>query len=319
MKLLAADIGGTYSRLAWSSDAGERVEEIVVENTDYPALEAVIAHALTHFRALGQRIDRMTLAVPGPVHSDPVMLTNIRWQLSRAAIQARFNVGELRVVNDFQAAALGAVLEPFERLKVLNPGTPDDGPVVVAGAGTGLGLAWLPHNDLDTLPQATEGGHADFAPLGETQRQFQLYLAERFGHVSYERILSGDGLVDAYAFLAGVDTPHLTPAEVHGLADRGDAIATAALRLFVDVFAAYAGNLALSFNPTGGIYLCGGLTIHLADWFEPTAFQLAFTAKGRMASMVRRIPVFLVTRHNTGLAGALRIGRHSTRQTHEQQ
>ncbi len=113
----------------------------------------------------GQPIERMTLAVPGPVHTDPVMLTNIRWQFSRDALKSRFNVAELVVVNDFQAAALGAVLEPYERLKVLNAATPDDGPVVVAGAGTGLGMAWLPRNTLNGLPQATEGGHIDFAPL----------------------------------------------------------------------------------------------------------------------------------------------------------
>lgn len=318
MKLLAADIGGTYSRLAWSADTGKRVAELVVENADFASLESVIAHALEHFQAVGQAIDRMALALPGPVHSDPIVLTNIHWQVSRPAIRTRFDVAELRIVNDFQAAALGAVLEPFERLKVLNSGTPDDGPVVVAGAGTGLGMAWIARNELNALPQATEGGHVDFAPTNETQQRLLSHLSERFGHVSYERILSGDGLVDSYAFLAGANTTSRKPAEIHDLAKRGDATAIAALRLFVDVFAAYAGNLALSFNPTGGIYLCGGLAIRLAEWFEPTAFGIEFTAKGRMAETVRRIPVFLVTRQNTGLAGALRLARLPIEQTHEQ-
>ena len=84
------------------------------------------------------------------------------------------------------------------------------------------------------------------------------------------------------------------------------------------MFAAYAGNLALSFNPTGGIYLCGGLSAHLADWFDPTAFQARFSAKGRMAEMAKQIPVFLVTRHNTGLAGAMRLAIQNTGQNHEQ-
>lgn len=319
MKVLAADIGGTYSRIAWCRENDSQVDEVIVENAAFAALEDVLDHALGQFDAAGARIDHMTLAVPGPVHADPVVLTNIEWQFSRAALGRRFNVGRLDIVNDFQAAALGAVLEPADRLKVLNPGSPDQGPVVVTGAGTGLGMAWFARSTLDSPPQATEGGHMDFAPQDATQQRLHHHLAARFGHVSYERLLSGAGLVDTYAFFADAHTPRRTPAQIHALADRDDAHAVATLRLFVEVFATYAGNLALSFNPTGGIYLCGGLTIHLADWFDTSAFQRHFTARGRMAETVRRIPVFLVTRQNTGLAGAIRLARLSTGQTNEQQ
>jgi glucokinase len=318
MRLLAADIGGTYSRIAWQDDHDGRDERIVLENARFGAFEEVLEHALQSFGTRDQAIDRMALAVPGPVHSDPVVLTNIAWTLSRAALKRDFGVGDLTIANDFQAAALGAVLEPFEHLKVLNPGTPDDGPVVVAGAGTGLGMSWLPRRDLDLAPHPTEGGHVDFAPQDDVQRGLFETLSGRFGHVSYERILSGDGLVDAYTHIADVHHEAPTPRRIHALAGRGDEHAVAAVRLFGDVFAAYAGNLALSFNPTGGIYLCGGLAAHLAAWFDPPGFQLRFAAKGRMADTVKRIPVFLVTRHNTGLAGAIRLARQNTGQNHEQ-
>jgi len=308
MAWLAADIGGTYSRLAWlDSTTGALEAEQVFENARFDSLEAVIDEGRAARGRGGEPIERMVLAVPGPVHQDPITLTNIRWQLRRETLRACFQAGELMIVNDFQAAALGAVNEPYESLKVLNAATPDDGPVVVAGAGTGLGMAWLPARDYPGLPRATEGGHLDFAP--NDARQLALYraLAERHGHVSYERIVSGEGLLNGYRFIAGSGASADTPAKIVDLAGRGDAHAAEAVQLFVAVFAAYAGNLALAFNPSGGIYLCGGLSVHLADWFEPGAFMAAFAAKGRMAGVVRRIPVFLVTRHDTGLAGAKRI------------
>jgi glucokinase len=181
--------------------------------------------------------------------------------------------------------------------------------VVVAGAGTGLGMAWLAQTGSGVLPRATEGGHLDFAPNNERELALYRWLAGRFGHVSYERILSGGGLVDTYRFIAGSAAGVERPAQIAALARQADPAATQALRLFVEIFAAYTGNLALAFNPTAGIYLCGGLSAHLAHWFEPTAFMAAFAAKGRMAGVVRRIPVFLVTRHDSGLAGAKNIAR----------
>lgn len=313
MMSLAADIGGTYSRLAWSGDAVAAAgAEQAFNNADFPSLEAVIDRALAEQGCAGRSIDSMVLAVPGPVRGDTVKLTNIDWTLHRGTLQQRYRTSRLVIVNDFQAAALGASAEPFEHLKQLNAATPDNGPVVVAGAGTGLGMAWLPRADLSDLPVATEGGHLDFAPNNAAELELYRWLGERYGHVSYERILSGDGLLDTYRFVAGDTAPAQSPQQINGLAGRGDSHATAAIRLFVDVFASYAGNLALAFNPTGGIYLCGGLAAHLAAWFDPPVFGLRFAAKGRMSDVVRRIPVFLVTRHGSGLHGAKLILERST-------
>jgi len=308
MTSLAADIGGTYSRLAWSGGGTTAsANEQSFNNAEFDSLEAVIDRGLSMLGGSGKPIDRMVLAVPGPVHDDPIRLTNIDWQLRRESLKTRFQTTQLQIVNDFQAAALGAINEPFERLKILNAGVPGEGPVVVAGAGTGLGMAWLPARDHERLPQATEGGHLDFAPNNAKQLALYRRLAERYGHVSYERILSGDGLLDGYRDLAGSSAHASSPAAVAAAANQGDRVAVEAVQQFIDVFAAYAGNLALAFNPAGGIYLCGGLTVHLADWFDPTAFTHEFTAKGRMTEVVRRIPVYLVTRHDAGLAGASRI------------
>lgn len=305
MSFIAADIGGTYSRFAWSENGGLReMRTEVLENAHFDSLEAAIAHALQALGVEDPPPALMVLAVPGPVHQEPVQLTNIDWRADRLGIQRRFGVARVEIVNDFQAAALGAVREPYERLQILHTATPDEGPRVVAGAGTGLGMAWLCDDRLDVLPRATEGGHLDFAPGNETELALYRRLAERYGHVSYERLLSGDGLVDTYRHFAGDSASAATPAAVVAEAAARHAAARTAIETFVAIFAAYAGNLALLFNPTGGIYLCGGLTVHLGDRLQGSGFSTRYVAKGRMAEMVRRIPVFLVNRHDTGLAGA---------------
>ena len=319
MSYLAADIGGTYSRLAWygANDAQEAHEQ-VFNNADFDSLEAVLDQGRTLSGVTGRSLEHMVLAVPGPVHDDPVRLTNINWQFERAALQERYQAERLTVVNDFQAAALGAVSAPPDSLKTLNAGEKAVGPVVVTGAGTGLGMAWFPGTPGLDLPRATEGGHLDFAPASPQQLALYRWLADRYGHVSYERILSGNGLVDTYRQITADESGAAEPAQIAALARQGDASASQALRVFVEVFAAFAGNLALAFNPTGGIYLCGGLTAHLADWFDVEIFLAAYAAKGRMRAVVQRIPVYLVSRHDTGLTGAKMIAKNFTGQIHEQ-
>jgi glucokinase len=310
MNLIAADIGGTYSRFAWTDGGPAReLPTQVLKNADFESLEAAIAQALQGLGVADRAIDLMVLALPGPVHDDPVTLTNIDWRADRLTLQRRFDIARLQIVNDFQAAALGAVQQPYERLEVLNPATPDAGPRVVAGAGTGLGMAWLCDDRLDRLPQATEGGHLDFAPGSDTEVALYRRLAARYGHVSYERILSGDGLVDTYRHFAGDSAAAATPEAIVAQAREHHAAARQAIETFVAIFAAYAGNLALVFNPGGGIYLCGGLTAHLAEWFDAGLFQARYAAKGRMSAVVQRVPVFLVSRHDTGLTGAVSIAR----------
>jgi glucokinase len=307
---LAADIGGTYSRFAWFGEHDSALPtEQVFANADFDSLEAVIDHGRASLGKTGEPVGTMVLALPGPVAQDPVQLTNIDWRIQRNTLNRRFGVRRLTLINDFQAAALGAVNEPFELLKVLNPAPPDDAPVVVTGAGTGLGMAWFARRSQPALPQATEGGHLDFAPTNAEQATLHQALARRYGHVSYERILSGPGLVETYRHFAGDAAQAETPAQVTALAHSGDDHAAATVRCFVAVFAAYAGNLALAFNCAGGLYLCGGLTAHLADWFDPEGFTTVFTDKGRMSTVARRIPVYLVTRADTGLAGALQVAR----------
>lgn len=309
---IAADIGGTNSRVALVDDGGEPAVYRFA-NAGFANLEAVIAAACRRHGRDDSAIAAMVLALPGPVHRDPVRLTNIDWEISRDALGRRFGGARVLLVNDFQAAAVGAMGVPESERLVLNPAPADNGPVVVTGAGTGLGMAWLPHADHDGLPHATEGGHMDFGPGNAREADLYAWLAERYGHVSYERIVSGQGLVDTDHFLRGRIDPSLSAPDVVAAARNADPVARDAVGLFIDVYAAYAGNLALAFQPTGGILLCGGVTTHLAAWFDPERVRRRYTDKGRLRDAVARIPLALVPSHDAGLEGAVRLLDRQTR------
>ena len=306
MNFLAADIGATHSRLAWVH--GEAVATANYRNADFTDLYQVISRFLQEQGVAGARIARMVLALPGPPDRQRMQLTNIDWQVERSQLLARYNVREVLLLNDFQAAALGAIHSSAPL--VLNPagGRPRQGTAVVTGAGTGLGLAWCADIAACALPVATEGGHADFAPVNEEQYRLHQWLAARYGHVSWERLLSGEGLRDMYQFFCGAaEQPPLASA-ISRAAAEGAALALQVVYCFARLMGQYAGNLALQFNPRAGVYLCGGVTAHLAPWLEQ-GFIAPYLDKGRMRGQARNVPVYLVREQDTGLMGAVRIAR----------
>jgi glucokinase len=311
MRCLAADIGGTYSRLAWSRD-GTGADEAtqVFDNAEFDSLDAVIERGLAALGAPGQPIEHMVLAVPGPIHSDPIRLTNIDWSLDRERLRARFAVDRLTVVNDFQAAAHGISLLVKEDLICLNDvPVEEEGLSVITGAGTGLGLALMGKcaHLLGRAVHPTEAGHADYAPANEQQLRLSNYLHEtlQMEKVSWEKLLSGHGLVLLDAFLRGQDRPVLkTPETVTAGAERQDITARHAIRLFWDLYAAWAGNVALMYRPLGGLYLFGGMAMRLRPWFEPERFMQEAASRAEMQELVRETPIFLVTDEQLALKGA---------------
>ncbi len=306
MNLLAADIGATNSRLAWVS--GEEVRVGHYRNADFSDLYQVIARFLQDHSVAGARIARMVLALPGPPDPGRVALTNIDWLVERGRLLERFAVDEVLLLNDFQAAAVGALYS--EERVGLNPSAPcaERGTAVVTGAGTGLGMAWCPDIAACELPLATEGGHVDFAPVDETQYRLHAWLARRYGHVSCERVLSGQGLRDMYSHFGGNGEEAPQAAEIEAGARAGDQTCERVIRCFVSVLGQYAGNLALQFNPPAGVHLCGGVVAHLSPWIEE-GFMTHYLDKGRMRAQVGKIPVYLVKARDIGLMGAIRIAR----------
>jgi len=327
MNVIAGDIGGTKSWLAWVQ-ADAQATTVCFEHV-YASGEFVSAEALLQqFLADAQQTvapDAVCLALPGPVQADqPIRLTNLDWTLEHAALQALLNTPQLLFMNDFQAAAAGVATLTAEDYVVLNAGdslrlhSGSGEPRVITGAGTGLGLAWM-QADANGHYQsfATEGGHTDFAPANAQQERLLAFMRERFSHVSWERVLSGPGVNQVYQFCLHAMTGSLSDelrdrggAEVNSAAQAGDPIALAAMELFTDIYANWVGNVALLYQPRGGLYLAGGISARIQTWLQTPRFLAACFDKGRMAGLVQQMPIYLITNTRLGLQGALAAALH---------
>lgn len=319
MDLIAGDIGGTKSGLAWVVDGDGRGApsqcERVYPSGDYDSIEALLRQFM---RDAGRAAppEHFLLAVPGPVDGRRARLTNLDWTLDAETLGRCFDGAAVRLVNDFEAAAAGVTALGPDDVVALNPQPVEArGVRAITGAGTGLGLAFA----LDDASGCTrlfpsEGGHADFAPADARQARLLDALRARYGHVSWERVASGSAFDDLYRFCcaeAGVRLPD-APVDGAALAARaaaGDTAADAALDLFVDLYGAWVGNVALLFQPRGGLYLAGGVSRHLRDRLRAPRFLAAATDKGRMRGVVERTPIFLVTTERLGVQGAIALGR----------
>ncbi len=310
MSRLAADVGGTWTRLALLDGGEPRTRRY--RNAGFTDLYQVIERFLRDEQVATTTIDHMVLALPGPKGETPVHLTNLGWMVEQERLRACCPRAHIHLLNDFQGAAVGALHASEGRW--LNPhaaAPADRGPAVVTGPGTGLGLAWYADIAEAALPRASEGGHADFAPADAGQRALHARLAKRHGHVSWERVLSGPGLGELHAFLAATEDP-LSAEQVQQHAESGDATSREAIALFLRILGNWVGNLALLFRPAAGVWLCGGVAQHLAHWFAGDAFLEGFLARGRMQAVARETPVRLVEQADVGLAGVIHLARELT-------
>ncbi|BBP01275.1 glucokinase [Sulfuriferula nivalis] len=318
INIVAGDIGGTKSWLAWFTHKPNQPSVIQFEQCYVSANFASASDLIRQFIAdAGHAVvypDRLLLALPGPVESGGVRLTNLDWFVDIKSLQQELAIADVRLVNDFQAAAAGVATLKKSDYVELNHGVARVGGVrVITGAGTGLGLAWM-QADVGGVYRtfATEGGHIDFASSDELQSKLLSWLQMRFQHVSWERILSGAGLSLVYEFLiTQIHTRALDSVpeagQIHDLAVAGDSVSLEAVQLFVDVYAAWVGNMVLLYQPKGGLFIAGGVAIHLQNWVVTTRFMEIAAAKGRMADLVRQTPIYLVTNARLGLQGAMQI------------
>jgi glucokinase len=329
---LAGDIGGTKSNLAFfrgAPNAPETVVERSYQNRDFAGLAEVVRHFLAES---GLIATTACFGVAGAVVEGASHLPNLGWQLSETGLARALELESVRLLNDLEANALGIATLPPEQFFTLNPGQslPGGNRALIA-AGTGLGMALLFRDGADYRVSASEGGHVDFAPRNEDEVGLLRFLAARHGRVSVERVVSGHGLAAIYDFLkdGGMDAPDWLAARLDAAADRaaviaeiaqaaqagsGDeaAICAKALELFLSVYGAAAGNLALMALATGGLYIGGGIAPKLIDALPKSGFMAAFTDKGRFSEMMSRIPVRVILEPRTAVYGA---AAHALRQT----
>lgn len=320
--IIAGDIGGTKSWLVWFAQVPHQSARVLFERCYASTKFDSVSALMQTFMAEAGRTsppDILCLGLPGPVELGRVALTNLDWIADAEMLKKELGITDVRFINDFQAAAAGVATLKKMDYWTLNAGLVRMGATrVITGAGTGLGLAWMEADQLgDYHTFSTEGGHSDFAPANQQQCDLLNWLASTtetplMAHVSWERILSGMGLCSLYQFYQNTcnEPDTLTPvnaSNIHAAALRQEPIALAAVQMFADIYAAWVGNLALLYQPRGGLYISGGMAIHLQTWLKAERFLQKATDKGRMAELVRQTPIYLITNSRLGVQGAMKL------------
>ncbi len=323
--ILAGDIGGTKTTLALFAQRREfpgfarpAVSLATYDSRAFPRFEEILRDFSERQRP---SLAAASIGIAGPVRGNRCQTTNLPWMVDGAELAHSLGLRELSLINDLEAVGYGIdVLRPDE-LAELQPGAADaTGNRAVIAAGTGLGEAGLYWDGTAHHPFATEGGHADFAPTDELELGLLQFLQRQHGHVSWERVVSGPGLVEIYRYLQQGGEVHLDgePPELAAEMASGDPgavisrhaasgtsrLCRRALDLFVKLYAAEAGNLALKTMATGGVYIGGGIAPKNLERMTSGTFIESFRSKGRMRPLLEAMPVRMLLNADTALLGA---------------
>lgn len=350
--LLSADVGGTKTILQLSkleSGTLSTVKQIEYKSADWPTFDAL----LDDFLHGQDTCDSACFAVAGPVqviydkplsnsqsnsqdetqpHKSPIIkpqtntivnVTNLPWLLNLNDLKEKYQFTYLSLINDFQAIAYSVELLGENELLTLQAGQPSNhGPRAFIGAGTGLGQAISTFNGLDYDVISTEGGHCDFAPNNDFEVALYQFLNQRYTHVSYERLLSGEGLHNIYQFftqICDLDSDAISEKNLiessadkamsisHEAEKNAEGLAARSMALFFQIYGSQTGNLALSCLPSGGIYIAGGIAQKNIELLKSSDFMHRFLAKGRMQILLEQIPVHIITSKSAGLLGATSV------------
>lgn len=315
--ILAGDIGGTKTRFAIVNVQGTAVS--IQREVSYPSANyAQFDDLLADFLSQGEMPRRVGLGIAGPIQGRLVNTTNLPWRIDADALQARFGFERCTLLNDLEATACGIPALGEADWLVLQAGSPQaSGNAAVIAAGTGLGEAGLFWDGQQHRPFATEGGHTSFSPDTEIERALLVHLQAQFGHVSWERVVSGMGIVSLYQFFRAyrqIAEPHwLRDAMAQGdaaaaISQAGlaetDAICVETLRTFARLYGAEAGNLALKTMSRGGLYIGGGIAPKILPLLQSGLFMEGFLHKGRMRPLLEAMPVKVILNDRTALFGA---------------
>ena len=328
--LIAGDIGGTKTDLAiFSSEAGPLapLAEDRVHSADYPSLQAMAKEFLAKAK---KPVDRACFAVAGPVIGGSVKTTNLPWVIDEVSLakELNLNVNSVRLINDLEAIARAVpILRPSD-VYTVNRGQPvAGGAIAVIAPGTGLGESFLTWDGTRYIAHSSEGGHSDFAPTDERQIRLLERMLKIFDHVSFEHVCSGIGIPHIYRYLRDVEHLPENP-DVAKLVDAAadpsvviinqaveaanpSKLCVATIECFVSILGSEAGNLAVKFLATGGVYLAGGVAVHTLPVIKEALFMQRFKRKGRFAELMERIPLHVIVTP-AGLAGAAACGLEGT-------
>jgi len=321
--ILAGDVGGTKTGLALFEvrrRAVVVVREEALPSHDYGALTDAIRHFLSNGPAVA--IDAACVGVAGPVIDGRCTATNLPWHVDEVSLAECVSTRRVKLLNDLEATGYGILGLPPSALKTLQAGEPRRATMALIAAGTGLGEVALVWDGRRHRAAGSEGGHTDFAPRTDREIELLRFLRREFGRVSYERIVSGPGLHNIYRFLLTAGGPPESdwirsrmesgdPSAVIGEAavDQRDDRAVQALNMFVSIYGAEAGNLALKALAVGGVFVGGGIAPKIRPKLEDGTFMTAFRDKGRMSGMMAAIPVHLVLEPRAALLGAAAVAR----------
>jgi glucokinase len=318
--ILAGDIGGTSTRLALfevRDNALRAVAERTYSSREHAGLQEIVKTFVDEHRPT---VDHASFGIAGPKVDGHINTSNLPWVVEAQELANELGLAAVGLLNDLEANAYGIAALPASDLLTLNVGVPRAvGNAAVIAAGTGLGEAGLYWDGTRHHPFGTEGGHTDFAPRNALEIELLDYLLQIYEHVSYERVLSGPGLYNIYVFLretgraeecaAVVDemltrdpTAVISEAGLTGICE----LCVRALDLFVSIYGAAAGNLALKIMARAGIYIGGGIAPKIVAKLKGQAFMDAFTAKGRLKPVCESIPVRIILNPKTALLGTAR-------------
>lgn len=316
--ILAGDIGATKTVLAFYRIVSESLEQVNEETYKSKAFSG-FEEILRRFIAIlpPEPIAVLCLGVAGPIDNGRCKTTNLPWMLDERSLADAFGIKKVILLNDVEAAAYGILALRSDEIITLHGGTERKGNLAVLAAGTGLGEAALHWDGKGYQAIASEGGHCDFAPQDNRQIALLSYLQKKFDHVSYERILSGQGLLNLYQFLRDTGFSEEPPwlqtmlqsgdpsAKITEIGlRRGHILCSETLELFATIYGAEAGNLALKVMATGGVYLGGGIAPQIIEKLKDGSFMRGFSNKGRYADFMRQIPVKVASNNRASLIGA---------------
>lgn len=304
---VVADIGGTNARFCRINLATFELDRIqVFACADYPTLNDVMD---AYSREQDVALEHVAIAIACPVDADEIDMTNHHWRFSVRAVRKMMKLKTFIVLNDFAAAAMSlATLEPHEMKQIGGGKIKAGAPKAVVGAGTGLGVGHLITLDGgQVMPLPGEGGHVDWAPTNEKEWAIHRFIANRFGRVSAERVLSGPGLETLYLALADYHGRNVVPLSAAKIGQRAlsgiDTLAVETVNQFFASLGSFAGNLALTLNTYGGVYIAGGVVPKLMGLMATSNFRARFEHKGRFCKVCEAIPCFVITAEHAGLRG----------------